>query len=168
MASQNPSSVPVVLPNALSPVANYVNNDTSSWVPGVQAIETSNTFAGTSTTPAVPANATASPVASLNIGGPGIGSTIPFGSIVTVSVLSRSVKDGGVPQANAYVYMTADFIPITGGLVNVLNATSTDASFSINATGGNTVAVYSGANNTKSLQYVSVLTQVVPITSRLL
>jgi hypothetical protein len=31
MASQNPSSVPTVLPNALQPLANYSNNNTSIW-----------------------------------------------------------------------------------------------------------------------------------------
>ena len=31
MASQNPSSVPIVSPNALQPLANYVNNNTSVW-----------------------------------------------------------------------------------------------------------------------------------------
>jgi hypothetical protein len=31
MASQNPSSVPTVLPNALPSVANFLNNDTSVW-----------------------------------------------------------------------------------------------------------------------------------------
>jgi hypothetical protein len=161
------SSVPVVIPNILSPTANYVNNNTASWVPGTQAIATSHTFFGSSSTPAVPQNNTVSPVASLNIGGPGIGSTIPFGSIVSITVLSNSVSLGGTPQANSYVYMTADFIPLNSGLVNVLNVVSSDASFSIVQTGGNTVAIQSGANNTKSLQYVSVLTQVVPITSRL-
>jgi len=161
------SSTPVIVPNILSATANYVNNNTASWVPGTQAIATSNTFFGTSTTPAIPVNATASPVASLFIGGPGIGSTIPYGSIVSLTVLSRSESLAGVPQANAYLYMTADFIPLNGGLVNVLNTFSSDASFSIATTGGNTVAIFSVANNTKSLQYVSVLTQVVPITSRL-
>jgi len=161
------SSSPVIVPNILSPTANYVNNNTPTWVPGVQAIPTSNTFFGTASVPAVAANATASPVISLFIGGPGIGSTIPFGSIVSLTVLSRSVSLAGAPQANAYVYMTATFIPLNGGLVNVFNTFSSDASFSITTTGANTVAIQSGASNTKSLQYVSVLTQVVPITSRL-
>ena len=161
------STTPVVIPNILSPTANYVNNNTPSWVPGVEGIEMSNTFFGSATTPAVAVNATGAPVVVLNIAGPGIGSTIPFGSIVSLTVLSRSVSLAGAPQANAYVYMTANFIPLNGGLVNILNTASSDVSFSIVTNGGNTIAIQSGANNTKSLQYVSVLQQVVPITSRL-
>lgn len=159
------SSVPVVVPNILSATANYVNNNTASWLPATSSIIGSSVSYGTASVPAVAANATASPVISLNIGGPGIGSPIPFGSIVSLTVLSRSEKLGGAPQANAYVYMTATFIPLNGGLVNVLTTFSSDSSFSITTTGSNTVAIQSGANNTKSLQYVTVLTQVVPISS---
>jgi len=159
------SSTPVVVPNILSPTANYVNNNTASWVPATSGIVGSSVVYGSDSSPAVAANATASPVIALNIGGPGVGSTIPFGSIVSLTVLSRSEKLGGVPQANAYVYMTCDFIPLSGGLVNTLTTFSSDASFAITATGGNTIAIQSGASNTKSLQYVTVLTQVIPITA---
>jgi len=55
MASQNPSSVPTVLPNALQPVANFTNNNTSVWAlndGGGVPILTPTTFRTTGSLPA--------------------------------------------------------------------------------------------------------------------
>lgn len=163
------SSVPVVIPNILSPTANYVNNNTPSWVPGTQAIATSHRSAGSATTPAVPANATGAAVVSLYVGSAS-DPNIPTGSVATVTVLSNTVNSSGTPVAGGSVYMTCNIIAyqISGvPLINAFNATSTDANFYLAITGGNTLAIWSVANNIKSLQYVNVLTQTVPITSRL-
>ena len=163
------SSVPVVVPNILSPTANYVNNNTSSWVPGIQALKTSHGFAGTATVPAVPVNATGAAVPTLYVGSAS-DPNIPEGSVATVYVLSNTVSSSGTPQPGASVYMTCNIIAYKSAgvpLINAYNPTSTDANFYLSITGGNTLAVWSVANNVRSLQYVSVLTQTVPITSRL-
>ena len=163
------SSVPVIVPNILSSSANYVNNNTPAWVPGVEALATSRGFAGTASVPAVPVNATAAAVPTLYVGSAS-DPNIPNGSVATVYVLSNTVRNSGTPTAGASVYMTCNIIAYQSAgvpLINAYNATSTDANFYLAITGGNTLAVWSIANNTKSLQYVSVLTQTVPITSRL-
>jgi len=167
MASQNPSSVPIVLPTALSPVANYVNNDTPSWIPGVMGIPTTHQTFGTASAVAIPANATASAVPNAPYIGGANGPILTPGTLALVTVLSNTLVGGASSSLVMSCYVN---IYVSGAtkLLYTFNSFSSDSDFYLAPTGGNTLAIWSVANSTKSVKQINVVTQNIPVTASLL
>jgi microcystin-dependent protein len=99
MASQNPSSVPTVLPNALPPINNAINNTTPQWLPY-------NGGAGTGVSAIVAGS------------GISITPTSGVGSVTVATVAASPYTVGMIMLWNSLVGLPTGWVPCDGAIVN--------------------------------------------------
>jgi microcystin-dependent protein len=99
MASQNPSSVPTVLPNALPPINNAINNTTPQWLPY-------NGGAGTGVSAIVAGS------------GISITPTSGVGSVTVATVAASPYTVGMIMLWNSLVGIPTGWAPCDGAIVN--------------------------------------------------
>lgn len=116
MASQNPSTVPTVVPNALPPLNNAINNSTPQWLPynGGAGVGVSQIVAGSGITITPTSGVGAVTVASSPASAYTVGMIMLWNSLVGIPT-GWTACDGSIVNGYTTPNLTNRFVVQTGG-----------------------------------------------------